>query len=203
MNMQITDTYILDMNKDELRNFLYYNLDCSSFNNISEKTKLYCVLENPYSVVYMNNPSDDCLGHAIYLQPLIIWFYKNDDINISGGIEFAFELAIRKNKLTYFYNNIKKDCLYNNDQDKLSLIESLYITYSNIHKERYIDLYDKSIMYDRIQHLELALSKISDYFNYEILDKRNNGINLVNPTSNDEFVEIITNIAKTALKDSV
>jgi hypothetical protein len=130
MNMQITDTYILDMNKDELRNFLYYNLDCASF-------------------------------------------------------------------------NIKKDCLYNNDQDKLSLIESLYITYSNIHKERYIDLYDKSIMYDRIQHLELALSKISDYFNYEILDKRNNGINLVNPTSNDEFIEIITNIAKTALKDSV
>ena len=78
MNMQITDAYILDMNKDELRNFLYYNLDCSSFNNISEKTKLYCVLENPYSVVYMNNPSDDCLGRAIYLQPLIIWFYKNN-----------------------------------------------------------------------------------------------------------------------------
>ena len=31
MNMQITDAYILDMNKDELRNFLYYNLDYSSF----------------------------------------------------------------------------------------------------------------------------------------------------------------------------
>ncbi len=32
MNMQITDAYILDMNKDELRNFLCYNLDYSSFN---------------------------------------------------------------------------------------------------------------------------------------------------------------------------
>ena len=36
-------------------------------------------------------------------------------------------------------------------------------------------LYDKSIMYDRIQHLELALSKISDYFNYEIFDFHGKG----------------------------
>ncbi len=200
MNIKITDDYILNLDKESLRNFLCYNLDYFSFNNISENVKMYCVIENPFSVIYMNDPSIECLGRAIYLRSSVIMLYKNK--NIFDGIEYAFDLSVRNKKLICFYNNIKNNCLKYKLNDQLRLIESLYDNYSKIQKEQYIESFDKNSMYDRIQHLELALSKITDYFNYEILDKRNNGINLEIPTSNDDFVEIITNIAKDGLKDN-
>lgn len=179
------EQFLRELSEKELIDHLAYNLDRYSFIDVSEEYKLHCIKVNPYSVLYMEKPSSVCQALALVYNQHIIKSFSYDyySYEFLNMLDICFKTADNLNHERYSADYVYimlKSVMQKNFDDTTTLTRT-YNHFLNWKKEKFKFEHGADsfgVAYEMMRKYEMALKKIDNYHAYEIVAKRNEGIEI-------------------------